>query len=243
MSRLLTALTILALPLAAQEADAPKPMKAPAPAAQVQASAEAENLLFRAFWLDRSERRAPEAIELYKKFLEQAPNHRHASTAAGYTLNLLNRTGKTEDAEAFKTKYAALLKNVEARPGVADAGEGRPQPEGRPGAGGRGEGRGGEGRPQGGAGGAGGRRGGAMGLMQKPITEMTDEELTQVQGGLERMTGMLDRMREMGRAEDADKMEAQLKKFGESLKAGKKDEAEKARQELIKLFPRRGGGN
>lgn len=270
MIRNLTTLAFLSLPLVAQEgSDTPKPIKAEQPAAN-----EAENVLFRAFWLDRNERRFAEAVELYKSFLEKAPNHRYAGRAANYALQLLNRNGKPEEADAFKTKYAAILKTADIK-GPEDA-----APAERPGAGGPPAGNRGNrpnvdelrkqlekakadgnaeeakkleeqikaieerraGRGAGGVGGGQGRGRGGMGAMQKPVAEMNDEEIGQLQTFADRMSGMMaERMRQNGQGEQADKLEAEAKKMVEALKAGKKEDAEKARQELMKLMPRRGG--
>lgn len=271
---------MLSLPILAQDHAGATPTKQDVPAAEP-----AENTMFyRAYYLERGERRSDEAIALYKKFLEAAPKSRYAGKAAANTLALLNRAGKVEDADAFKTKYAEVLKNADVSgPSDAGAGDAAGAGRGQRGAGGPG-GQGGNrpnldelkkqlekakadgkeedakkleeqikrieemraaggGRGQGGQGGQGGRRG--MGMMgNKPITEMNDEEIGQLEQGLERMGGMMtQRMRDNGQGDLADKLDAATKKLKDALVAGKKEDAEAARQELMKLMPnRRGGG-
>lgn len=274
---------LLALPIYAQDkAIATTPPKQDTPAAEP-----AENAMFyRAYYLERGERRGDEAIALYKKFLEAAPKSRYAGKAAANTLALLNRAGKVEEADAWKAKYADVLKNADVAgpadaPPVGDPGAGRAGGRGAGGVGGPGGGarmnldelkkqlekakadgnaeeakrledqikrmeERAAGRGQGGQGGPGGQGGGrrGMGAFNKPITEMNDEEIGQMQQGLDRMGGMMtQRMRDNGQGEQADKLEAAIKKLKDSITAGKKDEAEAARLELMKLMPgRRGGG-
>ena len=66
----------------------------------------ADSLFYRAFFLERGERRYQEAIDLYRKFLAAAPEHRFASRAADAALNLLNRVGQQDDAEKFRQEHA-----------------------------------------------------------------------------------------------------------------------------------------
>lgn len=255
--------TLFAATLVAQ-GDTPRA----APAQDTAAAAQAENMFYRAFFLDRGERRPKEALELYTKFLEVAPAHRYAGRAAQGGLTILNNEGRMEEAEKFKAKFASQLRNVstgDARP------EARPdaRPEGAPaaanaarlkelkdqlekakeegdeqatrrlerqirmlesGQGGRGmggEGRpGAEGRPGGGRAGAGGILGG------KKLTEMNDEELASFKTGLANTGRMAERMRENGMAEQADRLEGSIKKVKDLLEAGKKEEAQKALEEM-----------
>lgn len=132
--RFASALLALALPLCAQE-----------PAAQ------AENLFYKAFYLERGPRDFAGAMALYEQFLAAAPDHKLATEAAKQQFALLDRTGKTKERDAFKEKYGKLLGNVVAV-GAADAPAGD-----RPGRGaGAGDAPRGE-RPARGEGGAGGR--------------------------------------------------------------------------------------
>jgi TolA-binding protein len=266
----------LVLPAAAQEKE-----KVPA--------AEAEVLFLRAFYLDKGERRFDEAVELYRKFLDAAPDHRYAAPAARNAFGLLNRTGKVEEANKLREAHAKLLDRVpvaDREPGAgAQAGAGD-----RPGARGGGAGAepaagqadarreqmaqrladlkerletarnegdeqqverltaqikrleeaiagGGAGRGPGAGRGAGGGRGGQP---QKPLTEMSAEELASFQ---ERMKPLVERMvarlRENGDDAGADKLNASYEKAIGLIKEGKLEEAEKIRAELT---PRRRRG-
>ena len=138
--RFATALLALALPAFAQDA---------VPTAN-------EAVFFKAFFLERGERDFQAAMSLYEKFLAAEPNHRLAKVAAQNNLNLLQRTGKGKEAEAFAQKFEKLLGGVAApAPTPAD------RPTDAPG-GQRGErGEGGD-RPQRGDGALGQRRGGNL---------------------------------------------------------------------------------
>lgn len=125
--RFATALFALALPVLAQDAQA----------------VPAENLFYKAYWLEKGERNFAEAMSLYDQFLQQAPEHRLAKQAATFEFDLLTRAGKTKEAEAFAKKHEKLLGSVAVGAPTRQAPEG----EGR----GRGEGRG-EGRGAGGGG-------------------------------------------------------------------------------------------
>ena len=52
----------------------------------------ADQLLHRAYWLDRVEKKRTEALVLYKSFRAAAPNHEAAPRAAAYALELVRRT-------------------------------------------------------------------------------------------------------------------------------------------------------
>lgn len=124
-----SALLALALPAFAQE---PAANTAP------------ENLFYKAFWLERgSDTRDPaQAMVLYEKFLAAAPDHELAPKAATFQFELLTRTGKVAEAQAFAKKYEKLLGNVavgnpERGAGERGAGERGGRGEGARGAGGR----------------------------------------------------------------------------------------------------------
>lgn len=128
MLRLAPLALFLALPLAAQ---APEAANA------------AENTFYKAFYLEKGERDFAGAMALYEKFLANHADHKYARAAAENQLALLQRTGKTKDADAFAQKYSRLLGNA----AVATAGDGDrpaagdgPRPGRGEGARGRGEG-------------------------------------------------------------------------------------------------------
>jgi tetratricopeptide (TPR) repeat protein len=262
MTRTLAALTMLALPIAAQEAKG--------------TTTDPDAVFFKAFYLEKGERQNRQALELYQQFLAANPSHKYSKKAAQNAFGLYQQLGQLEEGEKFKAKYSELLKDA------SDAAA--PQPERRAGEGRRGEGappqgdrpRGGqrlaqlredlekakaagddakakeleeqikqleERMRQGGGQGPGGRGMGGGLFSDKKITDMSDEELGALKTGIERMSGMFDRMRQQGRAEQADKMEKLMKTMSEQLQAGKKEDAEKTRQEMRALMPRRGGGN
>ena len=60
------------------------------------AAAKAEAKFYKAFWLEKGERRFAEAIALYDEFLKAAPESRLARKAATLQFELLTRTGRTE---------------------------------------------------------------------------------------------------------------------------------------------------
>lgn len=97
---------LLALPVAAQPPQGGRPTGR-APAARQDGSA--EQMFFRAFYLARGERRYQQALELYRRFLAAAPDHRYARRAATEALSLLNRLGRHDEATKFRQKYAGLL--------------------------------------------------------------------------------------------------------------------------------------
>jgi hypothetical protein len=252
--RFATALLALALPLAAQEPIA----------------AETEAMFYKAFYLEKGQRDFVGAMDLYQKFLDQAPAHKLAAEAAKQQFGLLRVTGKTKERDAFKAKYEALLGNLANAPA-------EPADGARP-AGGAAEGGRPAGRPdqaarvaeleaqlakakeagnadevkrleqeiarakQGGRGPGG--RGGIMGLMGKKVAEMSDEELTQLKDGIGQSSRMVDMMRERGQEEQADKLEKGLGDLKKALDANNKEDAQKAVDALRELMPqrRRGGG-
>lgn len=260
--RFAAALFALALPLCAQE-----------PAA-------AETLFYKAYWLQNGERNFAEAMTLYEKFLQQAPDHALVGRAAQFQFELLTRAGKTDEAKAFAVKYEKVLGKVSVP--AAGAGEGRGEARGegrgRDAAGGDAAGRladlkkqleeakssgneeqaarlerqirrleqaGGEGAGPGGPGGQGGRgtRGGGM-FGSKKLTEMSTEELDQFKQGLERMSGMVDRMREAN-PDGAKAMEENLSSLQKALDENKLEDAQKALDKMRESMPRggrRGGG-
>ena len=96
---------------------------------------------------------------------------------------------------------------------------------------------------QGGQGGQGGRggRGGMFGT--KKLAEMTPEELDQFKSGLERMSGMVDMMRERA-PEQAQAMEDGMKTLQTALDGNKLDAAQVALDKIREAMPRGGrGGN
>jgi len=101
-TRIVTALFALALPLCAQ-----------AP------SAEAENMFYKAFYLEKGARDYSGAMDLYTKFLTAAPDHKLAPTAARMQFDLLNRTGRTKERDEFQLKYKDLLAAAPALQGSA----------------------------------------------------------------------------------------------------------------------------
>ncbi|MBL8726742.1 MAG: hypothetical protein JNK49_22060 [Planctomycetes bacterium] len=120
--RFASALLALALPLCAQDS--------------TNAAAQAEGMFYKAFYLEKGPRDFAGAMALYEQFLAAAPGHKLATEAAKQQFNLLDKTGKTKERDAFRAKYEKLLGNAVAvagdAPGAAPAapagaGEGRPQ--------------------------------------------------------------------------------------------------------------------
>ena len=223
--RIASTLLPLALPLVAQEP----------------AAAQVEAMFYKAYYLEKGPRQFEEASVLYEKFLTAAPEHKLAAEAAKQQFRLLDRTGKTKERDAFKTKYSKLLGDISATPARPAPGEGnagdRPERGARP--------EGGE-RPEGGGRGqrgAGGRRGGIMGLMRNEtkIADMSKEQLEELKTGLEGAGEMIERMRPMMGEEAADKMAKGAADLKKALDAGKNEEAQKAMDELKAAFPTRGG--
>lgn len=149
--RFATALFALALPLCAQGGDA---------------SASAENMFYKAYYLEKGARDFASAMTLYEQFLAAAPDHKLAKEAAKQQFALLDRTGKAKERDAFKAKYAALLGDAAVSTGrAAPEGDAPARPE-------RGEG--GEGRPQRGEGG--GQGFGPGGARMDPAARMAELE-------------------------------------------------------------------
>lgn len=251
-TRFVSALFALALPLMAQD---PSPTTSPA-----------EAMFYKAFYLEKGQLDYAGAMVLYEQFLAAAPDHALAAQAAKQQYQLLDKTGKTKERDAFKAKYGKLIGDLTlagdrpARPGPEGAGPGR-----------------GAGRPDPAArlaeldkqlaaakeagdeakvkeleqqiarvkqmGARAGGQGGRGGLFSdKKLADMTPEELTQFKDGLTRMEGMLDRMRERMGDEQADKLEANLTELKKGLEANKLDDAQKALDALREAMPRRQRG-
>lgn len=250
-TRFVSALLALALPLVAQD---PNPVASPT-----------EAIFYKAFYLEKGQLDYAGAMVLYDQFLAKAPEHALAAQAAKQQYLLLDKTGKTKERDAFKAKYEKLIGDVAiagdrpARPGPEGAGRGagpgRPDPAARMAelekqlaeakASGddakvkeleaqiarlkqMGD------RPR--AGGPGGR-GGIF--SDKKLAEMSPEELTQFKDGLDRMEGMLDRMRERIGDEQADKLEASLGDLKKGLEANKLEDAQKALDAIRAAMPQR----
>lgn len=252
--RFASALLALALPLMAQDPVA----------------SDVEVLFYKAFYLEKGPKDHAAAMELYQKFLDKAPEHKLASEAAKQQFRLLDATGKTKERDAFKAKYEKLIGNLQAaapaegqRAGGAGRGEGGGRPDmaarvaelekqlekakadgnaeeikkleqqlERAKQGGRGQG------------GPGGGRGGVMRLLSgdKKMKDMSAEEITQIKDGLGGATQMIDRFRDMGNDEVADKLEAGIGALKKALDANDMDAAQKAADELKAAMPQMGGG-
>ncbi len=225
--RLASVLLALTLPMAAQN-PVPAPAPAPAPAADAVA---AENLFFKAFYLDRNRDYAG-AMDLYQKFLDAAPDHKHAPEAAKFQLALLDRTGKSKERDAFQAKYEKQLAAAPRTP---------PQSGDRP-AGGDGEGARGD-RPAPGAGGQAGARGqrGSVLRGNKKIADMTAEETTQLKESVANSTRMVEMMRQNGNEGGAKKLETNLDALKKALDANKTEDAQKALDAIREAMPARGG--
>ncbi len=253
-TRFASALLALALPLVAQN---PTPAASPT-----------EAIFYKAFYLEKGQLDYAGAMVLYDQFLAAAPDHALAAQAAKQQYQLLDKTGKTKERDAFKAKFGKLIGDVS----LAGDRPARPGPEGA----GRGAG-GGQGRPDPAArlaeldkqlaaakeagddakvkeleqqiarakqmGGRAGGQGGRGGLFSdKKLADMTPDELTQFKDGLTRMEGMLDRMRERLSEEQADKLEASLGELKKGLEANKLDDAQKALDAIREAMPRRPRG-
>ena len=75
--------------------------------------AAAEQILHKAYWVERVERDTEKAASLYQKFLATAPNHAQAPRAAVYALALLQRGEDEIDVvvrlpERLRTKTADI---------------------------------------------------------------------------------------------------------------------------------------
>lgn len=253
--RFASALLALALPLMAQDPVA----------------SDVEVLFYKAFYLEKGPKDHAAAMELYQKFLDKAPEHKLAAEAAKQQFRLLDATGKTKERDAFKAKYEKLIGNLQAAApaegarggaGRGERGEGGGRPDmaarvaelekqlekakadgnaeeikkleqqlERAKQGGRGPG------------GPGGARGGVMGLLRgdKKLKDMSAEEITQIKDGLAGASQMIDRFRDMGNDELADKMEAGIGSLKKALDGNDMDAAQKAVDELKAAMPMGGG--
>ncbi|MFN7590346.1 MAG: hypothetical protein ACK501_15995 [Planctomycetota bacterium] len=254
--RFASALLALALPLMAQDPVA----------------SDVEVLFYKAFYLEKGPKDHAAAMELYQKFLDKAPEHKLAGEAAKQQFRLLDATGKTKERDAFKAKYEKLIGNLQAAApaegarggaGRGERGEGGGRPDmaarvaelekqlakakadgnaeeikkleqqlERAKQGGRGQG------------GPGGARGGVMGLLRgdKKLKDMSAEEITQIKDGLGGASQMIDRFRDMGNEELADKMEAGIGSLKKALDGNDMEAAQKAVDELKAAMPQMGGG-
>ncbi|HLQ36473.1 MAG TPA: hypothetical protein VK348_01630 [Planctomycetota bacterium] len=77
--------------------------------ALAQDPAAAESTFYKAYYLEKGERDFAQAMALYDKFLAAAPEHRLAKVAAQQQLSLLQRTGKSKEAEVFATKWEKVI--------------------------------------------------------------------------------------------------------------------------------------
>lgn len=95
-----------------------------------------------------------------------------------------------------------------------------------------------------GQGGPGGARGGVMGLLRgdKKLKDMSAEEITQIKDGLAGASQMVERFRDMGNDEVADKLEAGVASLKKALDGNDMDAAQKAVDELKAAMPQMGGG-
>lgn len=252
--RFASALLALALPVLAQDPVA----------------TDAEVLFYKAYYLEKGPKDHAAAMELYQKFLDKAPEHKLAAEAAKQQYRLLDQTGKSKERDAFKAKYEKLLGNVQPAPaggetarggGARGEGGGRPDMQARIAelekqlekakADGNAEevkrleqqlerARQGGGRGQGGPGG----RGGLMGLLRsdKALKDMSAEEIGQIKESLKGASTMIERFREMGNEELADKFEGGVSALQKALDANDMEAAQKAIDEVKKAMPQGGRG-
>ena len=254
--RFASALLALALPILAQDPVA----------------TDAEVLFYKAYYLEKGPKDHAAAMELYQKFLDKAPEHKLATEAAKQQYRLLDQTGKSKERDAFKAKYEKLLGNIQPAPAGGEAargGAGRGEGGARPDMQARiaelekllekakADGNAEEvkrleqqlertrqgGRGQGGPGGAGGR-GGVMRLLgsDKALKDMSAEEIGQIKEGLAGATTMVDRIRDMGNEEMADKLEGGIAALQKALDGNDMEAAQKAVDELKKVMPQGGRG-
>lgn len=250
--RFASALLALALPVLAQDPTA----------------TDAEVLFYKAYYLEKGPKDHAAAMELYQKFLDKAPEHKLAAEAAKQQYRLLDQTGKSKERDAFKAKYEKLLGNIQPAPAGGDAARGggaRGEGGGRPDMQARiaelekqlekakADGNAEEvkrleqqlerarqgGRGQGGPGG----RGAWMRLAsEKALKDMSAEELGQVKEGIAQQAQNLERMRDNGMAEMADKLEPGLTALQKALDGNDMEAAQKAIDELKKIMPQGGRG-
>ena len=69
----------------------------------------ANAFFYKAFYLQNGAKKFSRAIELYKKFLAEAPKSKFAPIAARNTLNLLYRTNQIDQANEFREGHKGLL--------------------------------------------------------------------------------------------------------------------------------------
>lgn len=224
MLRTLTWIALFTLPLTAQAR----------PAETV------DHIFYRAFFLERGQRDYAGAAKLYQEFLSQAPDSRFAARAARSAYGLLARLDRQEAAEAFRKSHTKILGETEAIAEKADAvakpsdGDAAKPPAASEPRRGRRGGRGGGGR-------RGGGRGGAFSIFSsdQKLTEMDDQAIAEFRTSLERISGFTDRMRQGGREQQAEQLEASIVKINAHLDAGKIAEAQKVLEAMRAGFRRR----
>lgn len=191
--RFASALLALALPVLAQDP----------------AAAQAENMFYKAFWLEKGPRDFAGAMSLYEQFLAKAPEHALAKEAAKQQFNLLHKTGKTKEAEAFAQKHEKLLGKNPVAAVSGDAEPAAPRGEGRapdaaggagaaPGRPGRGEGARGEGAP-----GAGGMRGNPQERLAELEKQLAQAKEEGNEEAVRRLSAQIERIKAMGEGRGA----------------------------------------
>ena len=245
-----------------------------------------DNTFYKAFYLDRGEKKYDAAEPLYRKFLTAHADSNLAPMAARNLVQLLHRVGKSDEANSLSQQYSALIKAAPKETPEQPANPPQPGEGGRRGAGGMGPGGpGGRGNfdPEArakelenlkkeleeakkagdqkkvdeltqriarmenmgrrGQGGPGGGRGGFQMGPPKPLAEMTDTERDEwVSQTKERMGTFVNRMRDNGQDEMADRIEEGIKKIEGLIKEKKYTEAEEAIRGLMPNRRRGGGG-
>ncbi len=138
-----SAVTLIASIGTAQNGDQGTPQVKETVVSQVKTQEnEAANAYFyKAFYLQNGAKKFAIAIELYKKFLGEAPKSKLAPIAARNTLNLLYRTNQIDQANEFRENHKDLLaravrrENNTDRPGANRRGNRRGRQGGRVGRG------------------------------------------------------------------------------------------------------------
>jgi tetratricopeptide (TPR) repeat protein len=108
-----SAITLFANLGSAQATDEAK--EVPVPAIQktdrvvTQENEAANQLFYKAFYLQNGAKKFNKAIELYGKFLRESPKSQFAPIAARNTLNLLYRTNQIDQANEFRENHKGLL--------------------------------------------------------------------------------------------------------------------------------------
>jgi tetratricopeptide (TPR) repeat protein len=101
--------------------------------ATAQADDPVASTFYKAFWLERGERRFDEAAKLYQEFLIAAPDHALAGQAARLRFELLVRIGRKEEAKSFAEEHAAHLGGAQVgAPAGGSRARGAARPEGEP---------------------------------------------------------------------------------------------------------------